>query len=381
MALRALLERKAWLMFAARTAAFSAARTIVQRLALDRQIDFWMQEIDPAWSYRALRARVLEVIAETHDVSTFVLAPNRLWPGHRAGQFVTVEVEIDGVRMQRCYSLSSAPGDTHVAITVKRVQGGRVSSWMHDHVRRGDVVRLGVPAGDFVVRDVVRGAPPPKLLLVSGGSGVTPVMSILRDLSRRHAVGDVAFLHAARSRRDVLFEHELEELAARHPGLNVTFFVDDDVMHGGRLDGDKLRAAVPDLAERDTMLCGPPGMMEALAPVWAESGLLHRLKIERFAPALRLAPPPDGAPAKVKLALVRSGRTVTTERAETLLEQLERAGERPVHGCRMGICNTCVCRKRTGAVEDIVTGTVSSEPDEDIRLCVSRARTDLELAL
>jgi len=83
----------------------------------------------------------------------------------------------------------------------------------------------------------------------------------------------------------------------------------------------------------------------------------------------------------VKLALVRSGRTVTTERSETLLEQLERAGERPVHGCRMGICNTCVCRKASGVVEDIVTGAVSSEPDEDIRLCVSRARTDIELAL
>jgi ferredoxin-NADP reductase len=371
-------------MFAARTAAFGAARTIARRLTLDRQIDFWMHEIDPAWSFRALHARVVEVIAETHDVSTFVLAPNRLWPGHRAGQFVTVEVEVDGVRMQRCYSLSSAPGEDHVAITVKRVHGGRVSSWMHDHVRRGDVVRLGMPTGGFVVPKVVQvaqGALPPKLLLVSGGSGVTPVMSILRDLSRRQAVGDVLFLHAARSWRDVVFERELEELASRHPGLKVSFFIDGDVTRGGRLDREKLRAAVPDLAERETMLCGPAGMMEALTPVWTESGILHRLKIERFAPALRLSPPPGGAPARVKLALVRSGRTVTTERPETLLEQLERAGERPVHGCRMGICNTCVCRKRSGAVEDIVTGTVSSEPDEDIRLCVSRARTDVELAL
>lgn len=359
----------------ARAAAF--AGTIARRLTLDRQIDFWMQEIDPAWSYGALRARVVDVIAETHDVSTFVLAPNGLWPGHRAGQFVTVEVEVEGVRMQRCYSLSSAPGEDHVTITVKRVHGGRVSSWMHDHMRRGDVVRLGMPTGEFVVPDVL----PPKQLLVSGGSGVTPVMSILRDLSRRNAVDDVVFLHAARSRRDVVFERELAELASRHRGLKVAFFIESDITRGGRLDREKLRAAVPDLAERRTMLCGPAGMMEALAPVWTESGILDRLKIERFAPALRLAPPPGGAPAKVKLALVLSGRTVTTERPETMLEQLERAGERPVHGCRMGICNTCVCRKRTGAVEDIVTGAISSEPDEDIRLCVSRARTDVELAL
>lgn len=361
-----------------RTAAFAAARTLAKHLTLDRQIDFWMHEVDPASSFSELRARVVEVIAETHDVSTFILAPNRLWPGHQAGQFVTVEVEVEGVRMQRCYSLSSAPGAGHIAITVKRVHGGRVSSWMHDHVRRGDVVRLGMPAGEFVLPD---SAPSPKLLLLSGGSGITPVMAILRDLSQRNAVGDVVFVHAARSLRDVIFERQLADLARRHPGLHVSFFIENDITRGGRLDRAKLAAAVPDLAERETMLCGPAGMMEALAPTWIESGLLHRLKTERFAPVARLASPAGAAPAKVKLALVRSGRTVLTQQSETLLEQLERAGEQPAHGCRMGICNTCVCRKTSGVVEDIVTGVVSSEPDEDIRLCVSRARTDIELAL
>lgn len=348
----------------------SALRTIARRFTRGRQVDFWMREIDPAWSLSTLRARVVDVMAETHDVSTFVLAPNGLWPGHRAGQFVSVEVEVDGVRMERCYSLSSAPGDEHVTITVKRVPGGRVSSWMHDHVRRGDVLRLGMPAGEFVVPEV-----PGKLLLLSGGSGVTPVMSILRDLSRRNAVGDVVFVHAARSKLDIVFERELGELAANHPGLRVAFFLDE------LLDSTKLRAAVPDLEERDTMLCGPAGMMDALSPTWMEAGIAHRLKTERFAAAPRVEVPSGAAPSRVKLALVRSGRTVTTERSETLLEQLERAGERPANGCRMGICNTCLCRKRTGVVENVVTGELSSEPDEDIRLCVSRARTDIELTL
>jgi ferredoxin-NADP reductase len=361
------------------SSAFAAARTLARHLTLDRQLDFWMQELDPAWSFSALQARVVEVIAETHDVSTFILAPNRLWPGYRAGQFVTVEVEVEGVRMQRCYSLSSAPGVGHVAITVKRVHGGRVSSWMHDHVRRGAVLRLGMPSGDFVLP--AASPKPSRLLLLSGGSGVTPVMAILRELSQRNAVDDVVFLHAARSRRDVIFERQLADLASLHSGLRVAFFIENDITRGGRLDRAKLAAAVPDLAERDTMLCGPAGMMEALAPTWIESGILHRLKTERFAPVPRLESPAGRAPAKVKLSLVRSGRTLTTERSETLLEQLERAGERPAHGCRMGICNTCVCRKATGVVEDIVTGAVSSEPDEDIRLCVSRARTDVALAL
>ena len=356
-----------------KTAAFAAVRAAARRLTLDRQVEFWMQEIDPAWSLHTLRARVVDIVDETHDVKTFVLAPNGLWPGHRAGEFVTVDVAIEGVRVQRCYSLSSAPGEGRVAITVKRVAGGRVSSWMHDRVRRGAVLDLGMPVGEFVLT-----AAPAKLLLVSGGSGITPVMSVLRDLARRDAIDDVVFVHAARSARDVVFARELEGLAARHANLRVSLHLESE---GPRLDRKSLSASVPDLAEREAMLCGPPPMMEALAPTWTESSLADRLKVERFAPAVRVVVAPGGPPAKVKLDLVRSGRTVTTERPETLLEQLERGGERPAHGCRMGICNTCLCRKRAGVVEDLVSGEISSEPDQDIRLCTSLARSDLELAL
>lgn len=358
-------------------AVHTVAKTIVRRFAHTRQVGFWMRELDSTWSVDTLRARVVDVVAETHDMSTFILAPNKLWPGHRAGQFVPVEVEVDGVRMTRCYSLSSAPGAMYPAVTVKRVPGGRVSSWLHDHVRKNHVLRLGMPAGEFVLPATL----PSKLLLLSGGSGVTPVMSILRDLSRRNAVGDVVFVHAARSRRDVAFERELDELAWRHTGLRVVLFRDDDARRG-RLDATKLEETVPDLAARETMLCGPSGMMDALSPIWTRAGLASRLRTERFAPPARPAVPEGAAaPAKVKLSLVQSGKTVMTERSETMLEQLERGGERPASGCRMGICNTCLCKKKSGVVEDIVTGEVSAEPDEDIRLCVSRARTDVELAM
>lgn len=355
----------------------TVAKTIARRFVQSRQVSFWMREIRPTWSPDTLQARVVDVVAETHDVSTFVLAPNKLWPGHRAGQFIPVHVEVDGVAMVRCYSISSAPGDARPTITVKRVPDGRVSSAMHDTVRRGQVLRLGMPAGQFVLPAEL----PPKLLLLSGGSGVTPVMSILRDLSRRDAVGDVVFVHAARSRQDIIFERELAELASRHSNLRLAFTFDDDQASGGRLDAAKLSAAVPDLAERHTMLCGPSGMMDALSPTWRDAGIAHRLTTERFASPPRPKAPTGDAPAKVRLSLLNAGRTIETERSETLLEQLERGGERPANGCRMGICNTCLCRKKSGVVEDIVTGALSSEPDEDIRLCVSRARTDVELAL
>ena len=355
---------------------------IAMQLARSRQLSFWMRELDSRWSLTETRARVVEIIRETHDVMTFVLAPNRRWRGHEAGQFVPVEVEVDGVRTTRCYSLSSAPGDDRLHITVKRVPGGRVSAWMHEHLSRGDVVTLGEAAGELCLAPA---SGPQRLLLLSGGSGVTPLMSILRELAARDAIGDVVFVHAARSRRDVIFERDLSELAARHKGLRVVFVLEDDAAGGGRLDGAKLAALVPDLAERETKLCGPSGMMDALSMFYRNQGLAHLLQMERFGPPARvsqsLSDTPERAPAKLSLTLLQSERVVSIDAGGTMLEQLERAGERPANGCRMGICNTCLCRKRSGVTEDITTGVLSEEPDQDIRLCVSRARTNVSLAL
>jgi ferredoxin-NADP reductase len=347
--------------------------TIAKRLMLDRQIEFWLSEIRPAWSIDELRARVISVIDETHDVKTFVLAPNGAWPGHRAGQYVPVDVEIDGTRVRRCYSISSAPGSSRIAITVKRVGDGRVSSWMHDRVKRGDVLPLGAPAGDFVVAEEARA----KLLLISGGSGVTPVMAILRDLAKREEVRDVVFVHCARSKRDVIFARDLERLAVENPGLRIALRF-DDAADGGRLDDSTLRTFVPDFAERETFLCGPEGMMTAVAKTWTDAGIADRLHVERFV-ARRVAAREPSARTNVHLTMAE--RTVVADGKGSLLEQLERTGETPAYGCRMGICNTCRCRKTSGAVEDMVTGEISDTPDEDIRLCTSIARSDLELAL
>jgi stearoyl-CoA 9-desaturase NADPH oxidoreductase len=361
----------------------NAARSIVRHIAQSRQVDFWMQEFSKTWSLTEIRARVVEVIDESHDVRTFVLAPNRHWPGHRAGQFVSVEVEVDGVRLQRCYSISSAPGDAQLKITVKRVPGGRVSSWMHDKVHVGAVLGLSKPAGEFTanIENFSPGSSPQKWLLVSGGSGVTPVMSILRDFVRRRVIGDVVFLHAARSQRDMLFQHELAAIAAAHSGLRVAFFLDDDARRGGRLDRGTLAAAVPDFAERQTLLCGPAPMMAALSPLWVDCGISQHLKTERFSQLPRTQTTHAEGKDRVHLHLLRSERVVAASDGATLLEQLEAAGERPKHGCRMGVCNTCACRKHSGIVENILTGEISTEPNETIRLCISRAKTDVELAL
>lgn len=354
----------------------NAGSTVARRLFLDRQAEFWMGELDPVRSLGEIRARVVEIVDQTADTKTFVLRPNAAWRAHRAGQYTSVEVEIDGVRARRCYSISSPPGEALVSITVKRVSGGRVSTWLHEHVHTGHILRLGAPAGDFVLPT----ATPDKLLFLSGGSGITPVMSMLRDLAARNAIHDVAFVHHARSSADVIFGEELAELATHHTGLRLLLCLDDDASAPRGFDEAHFAKLVPDFAERSTFLCGPKPLMDRAESLWERVGASDLLDLERFAPILTLVPPVASADG-VQVRLTRSGRDVVARGQGSLLEQLERAGEHPVHGCRIGICHTCKCRKQSGKVQNLVTGEVSSEPDQEIQLCISVPHSDLELDL
>jgi len=348
-------------------------QTFASRLFLDRHFEFWLRELEPMLALREVRARITDIVAETGDTKTFVLRPGARWTGFQAGQYLTIEVDVDGVRIRRCYSISSAPdGGRSLTITVKRVATGTVSRWLHDRAKVGDVVTIGPAAGDFVLPDPL----PAKLLFVSGGSGITPIFSLLLELAGRGGLADVVVLHYARSHDDVIFREHLAALADRHPGLRL------ELRHtrgGGtetRLDEPALRRVVPDFAERDAFVCGPPALMEEVERIWKRHGLTERLRRERF-----VAPTPSIEPgaAGAKITLSRSGTEFQSDGKTTLLEQAERAGAKPAYGCRRGICHTCKCRKQSGAVQNVVTGEISSEPDEDIQLCISVARSDMTI--
>jgi ferredoxin-NADP reductase len=313
---------------------------------------------------------VATLIDETPDTRTFVLEPNRNWPGHAAGQSVPVTVEIDGVRHQRTYSISDASAPRRVSITVKRQPGGTVSNWMHDHLQVGSVVELGRPAGTFVLPTPV----PTRLLMVSAGSGITPLRAMLRELHRRAYAGDVVFVHACRARADAIFGGELAALAERWPALRLHPHYTSE---SGRLDGRALAALVSDHAGRHLLLCGPDGFMAAVRAHWQARGLGDLVQVEHFGVPRTAAPPGEA----VDVHCLRSQRTFRAEGGDSLLPQAERAGLRPRHGCRVGICHTCQCVKRSGTVENLMTGRVSSEPNERIQLCISRARTDVALDL
>lgn len=331
-----------------------------------------LSALHPLLSLTQVRAQVVRIADETASTKTFVLQPNALWQGARAGQYVQVQLEIAGRRVQRAYSLSSRPGARRIAITVKRQGPGLVSGHLHEAVKVGDVITLSQAMGEFTLPVAL----PAKILLLSAGSGITPVMAMLRDLQARQYRGDVVFLHVCHNAQDLIFSKRLATIAADFAELSLVLHCTDP---DGRFSPQVLALEVPDLAERSTWVCGPATFMDAVSAHWHDHGLRVPLHGERFAGAPVL---PSGAPGTpVQVSLLGSGSTFTTSGADPLLVQAERAGLSPKHGCRIGICRSCQCVKTSGTVENLQTGALSSTPDELIRLCISAARSDVVLAL
>lgn len=334
-------------------------------------LDDLLALVNPVWSLSEIRARVVEVIDETPDTRSFILQPNRRWPGFAAGQYLPVFIELDGVRHQRCYSLSSAPRAGQLRITVKRQPGGRISKALHERIAVGDVLTLGQPAGDFTLPlDLPAG-----LLLVGAGSGITPLMAQLRQLHADGYAGSVRLVQICRSDADAIFGDELQALAAEWPALTVTVHT---TATAGRLTPQGLMALVPDYAQRHTLLCGPAAFMDAVRSEWERQNLRHRLQTEAFAfvvPKVNA----EGAAAEVRCS--RSEQVFTANAGQPLLSEAEGAGLHPRHGCRIGICHACKCIKRSGSVQNLLTGEISDAPDEAIQLCISSARSDLVIEL
>jgi ferredoxin-NADP reductase len=338
-----------------------------------------LQWLAPRSTRARNNARVLEVVVETADTRTFVLQPPRRRAGHRAGQHVALEVEIDGRRLYRCFSVSSASangcsaaGAETIALTIKRQPGSKVSAWLHDHVRPGHFLAVSAPRGDFGLA----AAPNEPVLLLSAGSGITPMMAILRDLHRHGYDGDVAFVHSCRTPADLIFGAELRGLAQSWPRLRL------HVHHSAeqdRLDRAALARLVPDYAKRRSLVCGPQSFNDWVIEAYRDAGAPELLQSESFRGRVPPGRRTESSPLRVHCTVTE--RSFTANGAQALLVEAESAGLAPRHGCRMGICRSCQCHKRSGSVENLLTGVVSSEPDELIQLCISAARSDLELAL
>jgi ferredoxin-NADP reductase len=332
---------------------------IVAALTSPHGVDRYLELVNPMWAANEVRARVVSVETETDAgvrVATITLQPTKTWNGHLAGQYVQLGIEIDGARRTtRCFSVSSPEsgrGD-QITITLRANPDGVVSKYLVERARPGTIVHLSQAAGDFTLPEPL----PNRLLFISGGSGITPVMSMVRTLLRRGYGGTITFLHYAQSPAHQIFAEELAELP---PNVHVHLVYPET---GGRFFTPmELGRLVPDYLDVDTWACGPAGLIEKVQSAYAES---DRLRIEFFK-----APTVSTGTAEGDITFTKAVTTAANTGA-TLLEQAEAAGLTPEFGCRMGICFTCVAKKPEGTVRNVLTGEESSLPDEEIRICVS----------
>ena len=326
-------------------------------------VDRYTELVDPTWTQGDARAKVVAVRRQTPRSVTLTLEPNRAFTGFRAGQHINLTVEIDGRRRTRCYSPASAQSARHIELTIGRHDGGVVSTYLCDHAHPGMVVGLDSVGGDFVLPAIL----PRRILFVSGGSGITPVMSMLRTLRAEGFEGEVAFVHYARSADEACYADELATMTGVRVLHGYTRDGQGDL--AGYFDAEHLATAMP---EPDAVfVCGPPALVDAVRAHCPDA------KSESFVP-------PD-----LTVAAEASGGRVTFTDANVgviddgrpILEQAEAAGLTPESGCRMGICHTCTRRKTRGAVKNLITGAVSRTDEEDVQICVSAPVGDVDIAL
>jgi stearoyl-CoA 9-desaturase NADPH oxidoreductase len=336
--------------------------------------DDYVEMINPLWSTQELRGRIVSVDLETSDAATILIKPGWKWPGHRPGQYLRIGVVVDGVHHWRAYSLTSDPdrSDGYISITPKLVDTGKVSPYFVRQARVGGIVRLGGVEGTFVLPDEV----PENMLFISAGSGITPVMSMLRSLEHTGDIGDVVHVHSARTEAAAIFGDQLRGLDERQDGYRLELRLTSEQ---GRFAPEHLDDLCPDWRERETFACGPAEMLDALSERWERDGDPERLHMERFQPIIGEGDGKQGDGGTIRFT--KSDVEAESDGSQPILVAGEDAGVTLPFGCRMGICHTCVGELRSGQVRDLRTGKVSGSSGEMIRTCVNAPEGAVEIAL
>ncbi len=343
------------------------------------------------------KLRLCQVFQETHNVKTFRFL-NPLGGSipflHLPGQFCTLTVAPAGTPVKRNYTLACSPTQhDHIEITVKC--DGLVSDYLHNAAKPGDLLEVAAPFGSFIFT----GREAPSVVLISGGVGITPLMSVIRYLTDRSWPGDIFLLYACSSPKDFIYREEMEYLQRRHPNLHLAVTVSkaegtDWKGPTGRITKEFLTENVPDLARRRIHICGPPPMMEAVKKMLAELSVpKEQIKTEAFGlaqgrqvqerPVAAQAPVEEAGPKATlpTVTFTRSGKSAAIAPGETILDLAERLGVEIDYSCRVGICGTCKVRLLSGQVTMEVEDSL--EPQEKaqgiILACQAKPTGDVEV--
>jgi ferredoxin-NADP reductase len=354
----------------ASTIPWERVRRSASKLTTPLHPDDYLRLLNPLWSSRELRGRIEEVIPETDDAATLVIRPGWGWRyNHKPGQYVGIGIQVKGKFQWRSYSVSSPPERSRgtITITVRAMPEGKLSSHLVKGLEPGTIVRLALPEGDFVLPD----PPPDRILFLVGGSGVTPVMAMLRTLDRRGSMPDVVMHYSSPTEDRMIFREELDGLEQKHDGLTLHRLQTDI---DGMLDLADLEEICPDWRERETYACGPGPMLDAITEHFEENDLEEHLHLERFSLELGGEGGEGGT-----ITFQTSGKSIEADGATTVLEAGEEAGVGMPFGCRMGICHTCTLTLLSGKVRDLRNGDEYDSPNEPVQTCITAAVGECKL--
>lgn len=343
------------------------AGSVIEAVLTPHAVDRYLELVDPMVTWTDIRGRVTAVSRRSDRTVTFSVTPTRQFEGFQAGQFVQVSVVIDGVRQTRCFSPAGSqhqPGDLEFTVTADA--DGHVSKYLRENLAVGDVLGLTPAAGTFTLPGTP-GDRPARIRLISGGSGVTPVLSIVRTLVDEEHDGAIEVLHFCRDSADNPYREEFERLARRR-NVSVTYVY---TRAGGRHLGPEHLEDLGDIG----FACGPAPLLETAKQLYSDAGV--ELRVEEFTPPVAAAPSGE---ATGTLRFTEAGTEVDND-GRSILDQAEASGLFPESGCRMGICFSCTAVRKSGCTTNILTGETNDEPDQHIQLCISAPAGDVEIAL
>ncbi|MFH4415808.1 MAG: iron-sulfur cluster-binding domain-containing protein [Neisseriaceae bacterium] len=341
-------------------------------------LNFWLEQFNPIWSLTERRGRLLGRVSEGKQTFTLRFKVNRLTQLPRPGQHVDVHTQIGGRWLIRSYSPTRVdPKDRIIEITVKTLEKGLVSTWLNNKLRTNEIVTFGLPYGHFIWPHSKEA-----VLLLAGGTGITPLISLLRA----HINGEqpIQLHYWSKTREEACFIKELEILNRRYPNFRFKLHLTQQKAEKKNEENGRITevfAQVYDkaqkLANTHVLACGANGFVK-------ETNRLFAHKSKSFLSEAFSLPTFEGVGAEehsYKATLLRQNRTITVSNKQSILDALLKSGIVHPHGCKIGICKSCVCRKVDGQVRDSVSFEFNAEAEPALRICTAYAESDIILDL
>ncbi|OTG65859.1 ferredoxin reductase [Acinetobacter silvestris] len=346
----------------------SLLSSLAENILDQNAANFWLQKINPLWSVHQALGKVVQKEYTATDTVCLTLQTNRYFNQGQAGQHHPVIVEYKGRRYERTYSLTTLDAN-HVLLTVKKVEQGIVSQYLTEQAKVGDVIEFGQPYGDMLI------TPDQPILLLAAGSGITPMFSLIKALTntKKKSAQPIQLMYWVKKHADVAFKQYFKQLAEQNSNFKFHVFYTQEERGDTRLNEQHVDL-IQDLASHTVYACGPSGFVSKAEVLFTDAQIF---KSEAFS----LTPMISDDVGFIQVTLTKSNKSISIPKGQSILAGLEQQNIKPEYGCRMGICNKCVCNKAQGATKNLVNGSENTEPGNPLKICVNTAQTNLVIDL